>query len=99
MASRLQLQSLLETIAVHVYFQPPSNVKMEYPCLVYSRAAQDSKWANNRRYRATKRYEVTVIDRNPDGPLWDQVNDLALCEFDRHFNADNLNHDTFTLFF
>lgn len=99
MALRLQLQSLLETITARVYFQPPTNTKIEYPCIIYKRDGDITRHAGNRRYNHLMRYEVTLIDRNPDGLLWDGVADLPLCNFDRQFTADNLNHDVFTLFF
>jgi hypothetical protein len=99
MAPRLQLQSLLEAFTENVYYQPPSNVTLKYPCIIYKREGDMTRYAGNRRYSHLMRYEVTVIDRNPDGPLWDGVADLPLCDFDRHFTADNLNHDVFTLFF
>jgi hypothetical protein len=39
MASRLQLQALLEGVTEHVYFQPPTNLEMQYPCIMYVRDA------------------------------------------------------------
>lgn len=99
MGSRLQLQTVLEEITEHVYFQPPSNVLMTYPCVRYAWENDDTKHADNRPYRHTKRYQVTVIDRNPDSDLPDQVRDLPLCSMQRTFAADNLNHWVFTLFF
>ena len=99
MAPRLQLQSLLEEITEHVYFQPPTNLQLQYPCIKYERDAADSVFANNGSYRYTKRYMVTVIDRNPDSALPDQVAVLPMCTFDRHYTADDLNHDVFNVFF
>ncbi len=99
MASRLQLQSLLEAITERVYFQPPVNIQIQYPCIVYARDNSKSEFADNRPYSRTKRYQVTVITRNPDSDLPDTVEELPLCSFDRHFAADNLNHYVFTLFF
>lgn len=96
---RLELQALLESITPNVYFQPPSTVKMEFPCIRYQRDGSDVQWSANFPYRLAKRYQVTVIDRNPDSILPDQVEVLRLCEFDRWFAADNLNHWVFTLFF
>jgi hypothetical protein len=46
-----------------------------------------------------KRYTLTVIDRNPDSELADQVEEIAFCHFDRFYAAENLNHYVFTLFF
>jgi hypothetical protein len=99
MASRLQLQTLLEEITEHVYFQPPSSIQMQYPCIVYIRDGSDTKYADDAPYTHAKRYQVTVIDRNPDTELSDQLERLRYCSFDRYFPADNLNHYVFTLFF
>ena len=99
MALRLQLQSLLETFTANVYYQPPSNVNLIFPCIIYKRDSDMARYADNRRYSHLMQYEVTVIDRNPDGPLWTGISDLPLCKFERHFTADNLNHDVFILYF
>lgn len=99
MAPRRQLQSLLETITEHVYFQPPSNVNLQFPCIKYERDSVSSAFANNESYRFTWRYSVTVIDQDPDSPLPEQVAALPLCAFDRFFAADDLNHNVFNLFF
>ena len=101
MGPRLKLQSQLEELlgSRNVYFQPPTNTKIEYPCIIYNRDSADTKYANNNPYRFTKRYQVTVIDRDPDNAIVDAVAALPLCSYDRFFTADNLNHDVFTLFF
>lgn len=72
---------------------------MEYPCIVYHRDYAETLFAGNLPYRNSKRYQVTVIDRNPDSPVPDKVAKLAMCTFDRYYAADGLNHDTFKLFF
>jgi hypothetical protein len=100
-STRLQLQSLLESIlgTRNVYFQPPPNVQMQYPCIVYSRDAADTKFAGNKPYNRIQRYQVTVIDRDPDSGIPDKIAVLPLCTFNRFFVAENLNHDVYTLFF
>ena len=101
MASRLELQDLLEELlgSTRVYFQPPSNVQMQYPCIVYQRDDARSFFANNRPYRYAKGYQVIFIDRDPDSPVPDKIAQLPMCTFDRHYKADNLNHDSFSLYF
>lgn len=96
---RLELQVLLETIAPNVYFQPPTNVKMTYPCIVYERDYAVTQFADNNPYRHTKRYQVTCIDANPDSQIPDKVAKLQMSVFVRHFAADNLNHDIYSLYF
>lgn len=101
MGARTDLQTLLETTlgSSNVYFQPPANVQMQYPCIVYARDAADSKFADNKHYRYTKRYQVTIIDRDPDSLVPDTIAQLPLCSFQRFFTKDNLNHDVFNLYF
>lgn len=101
MGQRLQLQSLLETLlgSGNVYFQPPNNVQMAYPAVVYHRDYGVSLFADNKPYRNTKRYAVTVIDQDPDSLIPDKIEALPLCRFSRHFAADDLNHDVFDLYF
>jgi len=96
---RLELQTLLEGLAPHVYFQAPPNSQMQYPCILYAREASSVDHANNGLYRHAKRYQVTVIDRDPDNTLPDQVEELPLCAFVRFFTADELNHWVFDLYF
>ncbi|MGG6499379.1 UNVERIFIED_CONTAM: hypothetical protein NY603_41310, partial [Bacteroidetes bacterium 56_B9] len=55
--------------------------------------------ADNRPYLHAKRYQVTVVDRNPDSPLPDLVEAFPLCRLDRAFAADELHHWVFNVFF
>ena len=101
MGQRLELQELLKVIlgSDHVYFQPPANVQMQYPSIVYSRDNSDTEFAGNKPYRYTQRYQVTVIDRDPDSGIPNKVAALPMCTHNRFYTADNLNHDVFNLYF
>lgn len=101
MGQRLKLQQLLEELlgTRNVYFQPPTNLKMNYPCIVYQRDAANTKFADNLPWRHTIRYAVTVVDRDSDSSIPNKVAALPMCVFSRHFVADNLNHDVFQLYF
>ena len=101
MAPRVQLQTLLETLlgSPNVYFQPPVNIQMQYPCIVYQRDTAKTEFADDNPYHRTLRYQVTVIDQNPDSIFPDLIASLPLCTFERFYTADNLNHDVFNLFF
>lgn len=101
MAPRLQLQALLKSIlgSEHVYFQPPANIQMQYPCIVYERDSVNTEYAGNKPYSHTKRYQVTIIDKNPDSLIPDRVSELPMSSFASHFTADNLNHDVYNLYF
>jgi hypothetical protein len=82
-----------------VYFQPPEGLLLQYPCIVYRRDNARTQYADNEPYRSTKRYIVTVIDRNPDSEFPDKVSRLPHCSRDRFFAAKDLNHDVFSIFF
>lgn len=99
MAPRAQLQTILELIVNNVYFQPPPNVQMEYPAIVYERARADAAFADNDAYRVTKQYQVTMITRNPDESAFDTIASLPMCTHERFYVADNLNHDVFNIYF
>lgn len=101
MASRVDLQRELERLlgARHVYYQAPESVKMEYPAIRYSRSDIDTKSANNKTYMHKNRYEIIVIDRKPDNAVIDELLKLPMCTYDRHYTADNLNHDVMTLYY
>jgi hypothetical protein len=72
---------------------------MTYPCIVYSRDFAETDFAGNRPYKHCKRYQVTIIDRDPDSEIPDKIAELPMCIFDRFYTADNLNHDVYKLFF
>lgn len=98
---REQLQNLLEGLLGSdlVYFQAPTNVQMQYPCIRYEQDDAETLFADNSPYRYTKRYQVMVIDRDPDSLIPDSIAALPLCRFDRHYTGDNLHHFVFSLFF
>lgn len=99
MAPRLELHQLLETFADNVYFQPPTNIQLQYPCIIYKRDYADTKFADDQPYSYMTRYMVTVIDRDPDSEIPGKVAAIPRSLFNRFYTADNLNHDVFSVFF
>ncbi len=94
-----ELHAILKSITPKVYFQPPANVKMEFPCIVYHRDFAETKFADNLPYSNTRRYLVTVIDQDPDSGIPDKVAALPMTTYIRWFASDNLNHDIYQLYF
>jgi hypothetical protein len=99
MAPRAQLQAKLELIVPNVYFQPPENVAMTYPAVVYERAKANTEYADNEPYAITRQYQLQLISRDPDESAFDAIAALPLCVHERFFVADNLNHDVFNIYF
>lgn len=102
-----QLQTLLDSFfsseeiadGSRAYFQPPENVKMVYPAIVYHLDFEKSSHADNLPYARKPRYQVTVISRDPQHPAADLVADLPSASFERQFPADELNHKVYNVFF
>nr|DAP46035.1 MAG TPA: tail completion protein [Caudoviricetes sp.] len=101
MGTRIELQHLLEELfgSKEVYYQPPETIKMSYPSIVYEKVGLAIKKANDGVYKKDKRYSIVVIDKRPDNPVIDKILELPMASYDRHYVADNLNHDALTLYF
>ena len=101
MANRLDLHTLFENLlgSSNAYYQPPESTRMSYPAIRYSRKNIENVYANGLVYNQHNCYEVILIYRDPDSDLPHKIASLPMCSFDRHYTADNLNHDVFTLYF
>lgn len=99
MAPRLELHELLESFVENVYFQPPTNVTLQYPCIIYMRDYAETEFADNGPYNHVTRYMVTVIDRDPDSDIPKKVASMRMSLFNRFYTVDNLNHDVYRVFY
>lgn len=101
MGNYLKLQLKLEDLLGqrHVYYQPPENLKLEYPAIRYSVSKIESRHADNVKYSNFTRYEVTVIDSLPDNEVIQKILELPHSSFDRRYVSDNLNHDVIILYY
>lgn len=99
MDRREQLQSILEAITPKVYFQPPSDTKMVYPCIRYIRAPGYTGFADNKPYLYEQQYEVTLIAEQPTTEIFPKIAALPKTVHSRSFVAGNLNHDVFSIYF
>ena len=101
MASRLELQTKLEELlgSKNVYYQPPENVKIVYPAIVYSKSKPNIKRADDKIYLKTNCYEIIVISKRPDEPVITKIENLPNCQWERNYTSDNLNHDVLTLYY
>ena len=98
-----ELQEVLQEVMGKdgiAYFQPPENIKMKYPCIVFERTNALTNYADNKPYSVTKRYTVTLITRGADNDKYlDKLLMLPMCTFDRQFISDLIVHDVFTIYF
>lgn len=82
-----------------VYFQPPENLIMRYPCIVYSLSGDEVKHADNQTYLSRLEYDVTCISKQPDNTVASRLSMLPYFSFSRRYVKDNLYHDSLTVYF
>lgn len=83
----------------NVYFQPPENVKINFPCIVYSLDRISKRPADDEGYIFNRRYQVLYIDRDPDSDVLDRLARYPMSSFSRYYVSDNLNHYAFTIYY
>ena len=101
MNNRIELHNILVELLGnnHVYYQPPENLKMEYPCIRYSKSNITSRHADNIKYVNKNRYEIMIIDKHPDNAVIEKILELTLSSYDKHYTAVNLNTDVIRLYY
>lgn len=98
--SRLRLHELLKNAlgSNKVYFQPPESLKLNYPCIVYTRSNGDTLYADNGTYKFDIGYQVTLISMDPDDSILDKIAAIPMCRYDRSYKNEDLNHDVFRIY-
>lgn len=97
---RKHIHTVLAEICPTVYYEPPTGQQIKYPCIIYRRGNLNKKRANDKVYGYRVQYELTLITKNPEeNDMFEQLLNLDYCSFDRHYTADNLYHDSFSLYF
>ena len=98
---RLELHEKLKSLPgiKKVYYQPPENLQIEYPAIVYSINDIYSRHADDVKYNNKIEYSITIIDKLPDNSAIDELLTWQLSSYNRHFVSDNLNHDVITLYY
>ena len=111
MERRIQLQEQLETLLANdvavledgslaIVFQPPENIKLKYPCVIYEIDDRSFRHANDHTYALRPRYSVTVIDPDPDSQIANTIQmHFPMCRPERRYIADNLYHDVLSLYY
>lgn len=83
----------------NVYFSPPSSIKLEYPCIIYSLKDVNTRSADNQNYIQNRTYDVQLIDKNPDTNFIDDILEIPRSRFNNAYSANNLMHYNFTINF
>lgn len=101
MDQQVKLKQFLKSVigSATLYIQPPSTIKMTYPCLICKLDAMDKKYADNKTYRKTNRYSLMYITKDSNDPNIDNIGILPMCRFDRAYTSNNLYHNSYELYF
>lgn len=102
MDKRLELHNILCGVtnsSKNVYYNPPPNLNIIYPCIKYSKDDVNDKYANNQTYNRVSKYMITVISTEPDDCIIDKLLNLNLSSYNRHYIHDGLHHDVITLYY
>lgn len=83
----------------NVYYNPPSNTRMNYDAIRYKKRKPDVKHANDKKYKNMNCYEVIVIARKPDHPVIEKLLELSYSSWETSYVADNLQHDVLTIYY
>ena len=100
MNNRIQLHELLVSIVgSNVYYQVPGSMVMNYPCVKYSRNDIENNHANDLVYIQNTKYMLTVMSKNADEEIVDEISKLPKCSFDRSYVQDNIYHTVFNIYY
>ena len=100
MKTRAEIQELLEEVlgSKNVYFQPPTNTSLKYPCIVYKFERFNVRHADNKPYFVTSRWHIHHMYKNPKNDLKEKfVFEVPFCEFDRRIVSDGVYNDYYNI--
>lgn len=99
--AREDLDTLLcETIgSEYVYFQPPENLQIQYPCIIYSLNGFFDRHASNKTYHRRREYSLLYITSDPDDANIEAIGNLELCSLGKPYTAENLHHYPYTIYY
>lgn len=81
-----------------VYFQPPENLKMVYPAIVFHLSKIEVDRASDVPYKGAKEYSVTLITKDPEPDVIDEILKIPYSSLDTSYISDGMNHFVFTVY-
>lgn len=94
------LLHLLQQAVQHnrVYFQPPENLKIGYPAVVLHLSKIEIDHASDVPYKGAKEYSVTLITKDPEPDVIDEILKIPYSSLDTTYISDGMNHFVFTVY-
>lgn len=91
-----RLCSIMET--GNIYYQPPSNIRIQYPAIIYELSDVQNVYANSGHYFKKFRFKVTLITKDPTNDINDELMKLPYVSMSSFFCSDNLNHFVYDVY-
>lgn len=94
------LLHLLQKAVNHnrVYFQPPENLKIGYPAVVFHLSKVKLDHADDVPYKGAREYSVTLISKEPEPEVLDEILKIPYTTLDTTYISDGMNHFVFTTY-
>lgn len=93
---RRNLNNRVSSIAgpdVKLYFQPPTNVSLQFPSIVYRSTGTMDTYGNGKLYLRYYEFELVVITKDAESQLpYDLVDGLEYATITSQYQSDNLYH-------
>ena len=100
MKTRAEVQELLEEVlgSKNVYFQPPTNTSIKYPCIVFKFVRFNVTHADNKPYLVTGHWDIHHMYKNPKNDLKEKfLFEVPFCHFDRRIVTDGVYNDYYII--
>lgn len=94
------LLHLLQKAANHnrVYFQPPENLKIGYPAVIFHLSKVKLDHADDVPYKGAREYSITLIAKEPEPDVLDEILKIPYTTLDTTYIVDGMNHFVFTTY-
>lgn len=102
-----KIYNVLTSLGIkYVYFEPPSNTKINYPCAIYKRGTISTRNADNGIYKLNDSFDLTYISRDPADEMVHTIligdstheKPFQMIRHIRHYTVDGLHHDQYKIF-
>lgn len=94
------LLHLLRKAVAHnrVYFQPPENLKLGYPAVVFNLTKIKVDHADDIPYKGAREYMITLITKDPEPDALEEILKIPYTTLDSTYQSDGMNHFVFTTY-
>lgn len=79
-----------------VYFQPPENLKLGYPAIVFHLTKIKVDHADDVPYKGAREYMITLISKDPEPDALEEILKIPYTTLDSTYISDGMNHFVFT---